>query len=472
MEFALLAAGLVIGVVLGWLAASRRATAPVPQPGPDPVLELQHERALLEARAESERALSELALRETGRRAELEARVAEAEASERGLREALAAAQEQYRALVERNRIEQAERERAAGDESKVLQSLAPVAQQIQTMQAKVDELEKQRSAQHSELAEQIRATRQAAAESHRTATTLATALRNNAVRGSWGETSLSTLLESSGLLPHVDLESQLTLRSSEGTGRPDYVVRLPGGMAVPIDSKVPYSAYIDAQNEESDPDRRSSLLTEHAKTVRGHVDQLSRRNYPKLLVDDGASGYTDATDFTIAFIPSDTILDAALRVDPSLFDYAFGKNVVLATPASLWTILKGFASMWRQNEVAETAAELNAVARELYSRLVTMAEPIAKLGRSLTTSVNDYNKFVGSLERNVLPQGRKLEKLDATKMLPDLGAVEIAPRALAAPEFAALAELDDVERPELDLGLALGGTSGSEEILGDSGAA
>jgi DNA recombination protein RmuC len=221
--------------------------------------------------------------------------------------------------------------------------------------------------------------------------------------------------------------------------------VRLPGGKAVPIDSKVPYNAYVDAQAEGISVDQRQALLAEHAKRIRGHVDALARREYPRLLEDDARSGYSSSPDFTIAFIPSDTFLGAALEVDPSLLDYAFNRSVVLATPSSLWSILKAVAYTWRQENIAADAAKITEAAREFYRRLVPMAKYVSELGKSIEKSADAYNKFVGSLEQRVLPQGRQLEKLDTTKELAPATPVSTVPRALSAPELVEALGADDI---------------------------
>jgi DNA recombination protein RmuC len=367
---------------------------------------------------------------------ELEVGLTEARTRTDGLREQLAAAQGQYSELQAQQRRENEERARAAEDESKVLQQLAPVAEQIKAMEAKVHEIEKSRAEDAGQLREQIEATQRAANASFQAASTLNTALRDNAVRGAWGETQLKTLVESAGLINHVDFDTQQTVSDSGNTGRPDMVVRLPGGKALPIDSKVPYNAYVDAQAEGISAEQRQALLLDHAKRIRGHVDALARREYPRLLEDDARSGYSSSPDFTIAFIPSDTFLGAALEVDPSLLDYAFSRSVVLATPSSLWSILKSVAYTWRQENIAEDAAKITEAAREFYRRLVPMAKYVADLGKSIEKSADAYNKFVGSMEQRVLPQGRLLEKLDTTKEIAPATPVATVPRALAAPEL------------------------------------
>lgn len=429
MEFSFLIVGLVVGAGLGWVLHSRRRPAEI-------------DTSQLQALATDLDAARQ-------RCHSFEVELTEARTRVEGLQQQLATAQKQYADLQERERAAAAEREKAKADEHTVLQQLAPVAEQLKFMTAKVNEIEKSRAEDAGQLREQIEATQHAARASFDAARTLSTALRDNSVRGTWGETQLKTLVESAGLLNHVDFATQSTVSDSGSTGRPDMVVRLPGGKALPIDSKVPYTSYVDAQADGIGVDQRLELLRDHAKKIRNHVDALSKREYPRLLADDAKSGFDASPDFTIAFIPSDTFLGAALEVDPSLLDYAFSKNVVLATPSSLWSILKAVSYTWRQENIAANALTLTESAREFYRRIVPLAKHIADLGKSIEKSAETYNKFVGSLERSVLPQGRVLEKLDTTKELAAAPLIETAARKFTAEEL--LDELDRVNADVID---------------------
>jgi DNA recombination protein RmuC len=461
MEFLFLAVGLFLGALLGWMLKSRR-----PQDAVD-TSELDAETARLAA--DAARLTADLdGARVRGHALEVE--LAEARTRSDGLREQLETSQKQYSDLQEQQRRENEARvkatERAAQDESKVLQQLAPVAQQLKSMETKVEEIERSRAHDAGQLREQIEATQRAANASFQAANTLNTALRDNSVRGAWGETQLKTLVESAGLINHVDFDTQQTVSDSGSTGRPDMIVRLPGGKALPIDSKVPYNAYVDAQAEGISVEQRQALLADHAKRIRGHVDALARREYPRLLEDDARSGYSSSPDFTIAFIPSDTFLAAALEVDPSLLDYAFSRSVVLATPSSLWSILKAVAHTWRQENIAADAAKITEAAREFYRRLVPMAKYVADLGKSIEKSADSYNKFVGSLEQRVLPQGRALEKLDTTKELAAATPVSTVPRTLAAPELVDALGADDIIEAQVVEEMTKVATSHESETL------
>ncbi len=426
-----LAAGSILGAAIGLLAARLRTTTADPA-----VIEARHATAIAEIRGH-----------EAELRAELGAQLAAAQAGLAGLREQLDATKEQYRDAVGRAQAEA--QERAA--EGKVLQALSPVQETLRTMQQKVLDLEEQRSRQHGELSQQLRTASESEQRLAATAESLASALRNNATRGVWGETQLRSLVESAGLLNRVDFTVQTSITAESGARRPDMVLRLPGGKSIAVDAKVPYNSYIDASaipatatgEQEA---RRQTLLAQHAKQVKAHVDALSAKSY--------WTGLDSSPEFTMAFIPNESLLSVALDQDPSLLDYAFSKRVLLASPVSFWATLKTVAFTWQQDVLTEDAKRLFDLGKELFGRIATLGEHAEKLRRSLDTTVASYNQFASSLESRVLVTARKLDQLDESKVIPTPGLVEERPKPLNSVEFelASLDELEGVARPELEL--------------------
>ncbi|MFT4299098.1 MAG: DNA recombination protein RmuC [Aeromicrobium sp.] len=319
-------------------------------------------------------------------------------------------------------------RERSGTDaaEERVLRALAPVQETLRTMQHTVGEIERQRHAQHGQLAEQLRHTQATAERSREAAEALASAMSNNAARGVWGETQLRTLVESAGLVHRVDFDTQTTMTAESGPRRPDMVLHLPGGKAMAVDAKVPIAAFLQAQGEGAA--ERDRLLAEHAKAVRGHVDALAAKQY--------WTGLETSPEFTVAFIPSEPVLAAALERDPSLLEHAFARRVVLASPVSLWAVLKTVALTWQQEVLSDDARTLFALSRELYGRLATLGEHADRLRRSLASSVEHYNRFVTSLESRVLVTARKLDTLDEARLLPQPELIDTDPKPLVQPEF------------------------------------
>lgn len=328
-------------------------------------------------------------------------------------------------------------------NESKVLSALSPVAQTLDTMRAKIAELEQSRSEQYGALSAQLRSAAESEERLRATADTLASALSSNSTRGVWGETQLRNVVEAAGLLERVDFDVQSSVTTSVGVARPDMVVHLPGGKTIAVDAKVPFTAYLQAAEipataTGAEGARRDHLMAQHVKALRAHVDALAAREY--------WTGYDASPELTVAFIPSESLVSSALAADPGLLDHAFRKRIALASPVTLWSVLKTVAFSWQQDVVSQEAHELFKVSRELYGRLSTMTTHVDKLGRSIRGSVVDYNRFVGSLERQVLPSARRLSLLDESKVIADPTSIEDEPRLLTAPELVGATDGHDAD--------------------------
>ena len=265
----------------------------------------------------------------------------------------------------------------------------------------------------------------------------LTNALRAPHVRGRWGEIQLRNVVEHAGMVEHCDYVVQATTSTEDGILRPDLVVRIPGGKHVVVDAKVPLAAYLEAF-ETSDEAERERLLADHARQVREHVTKLSAKGYWRQ--------FEPSPDLVVMFLPDESYLRAAHEHDPSLQEYAWSSNVILASPSTLMILLRTVAMTWQQETIAESAREVSALGRELYKRLATMGAHVSRLGRSLDGAVKAYNETVGSLERQVLVQARRFERHGITgPEAPELQPIERQTRPLAA------AELVDPEQPVLE---------------------
>lgn len=403
-----IAVGVVVGVVGGGAVARSRALAG----GGDA--------ALVAARADA--AAASIRAEETARRSILEAELAAMSAALDGVREQLDA-----------ERAERGAREVREREERRVLEALAPVRDTLQTMQRTVAELEQQRSEQLGSLAEQLAASRQSDEHLRATTESLASALRSNSTRGVWGETQLRRVVEVAGLTQHVDFDLQHSITTDGGSFRPDLVVRLPGGAALAVDAKVPLEHFLTASSIPAtatgeEAARRASLIDRHVRAVRSHIDALAKKAYWQ--------GFTSSPEFVVAFVPSESLLSAALEADPSLLDYAFGKRVALASPVTLWSVLKTVASAWQQHAVTDEAKRLFELGSTLYDRLGTLAGHADQLRRSLERTVDSYNRFATSLETRVLVTARQFPGIDETKLVEEQQTITGSPRRLTAPEF------------------------------------
>ncbi len=256
----------------------------------------------------------------------------------------------------------------------------------------------------------------------------LTNALRTPHVRGRWGEAQLRNVVEFAGMVEHCDYVTQVTTATDDGTLRPDLVVRIPGGKHVVIDAKAPLVAYLDAF-ETSDDAERQLRFADHARQVREHVGKLSAKGYWRQ--------FDPSPDFVVMFLPDESYLRAAHEHDPSLQEYAWSSNVILASPSTLMVLLRTVAMTWQQETIAESAREVSELGRELYKRLATMGAHVSRLGKSLDGAVKAYNETVGSLERQVLVQARRFERQGITGVEPpELQPIERQARVLTAAEL------------------------------------
>jgi DNA recombination protein RmuC len=291
------------------------------------------------------------------------------------------------------------------------------------------------------------------------------TALRAPATRGRWGEMQLRRVVEMAGMVEHCDFEEQVSVAGDDGPLRPDLVVRLPGAKQVVVDAKVPLQAFLDA-NDATDEVSRKAHLVSHARQLRTHVDALSKKAYWRQ--------FDDSPDFVVAFVPGDPLLAAALEHDAALLEHAVASHVLLATPTTLIALLRSVAYGWQQEALAENARDVQRMGRDLYKRIATFGEHLARTGKGLNTAVDAYNKAVGSLERQVLPQARRFQELGlvggAEKEIGALEPVEAVTRRLEAPELVgerrALSALRPVDSDESEEDGDIGDLVDVDEIV------
>jgi DNA recombination protein RmuC len=307
----------------------------------------------------------------------------------------------------------------------KFTQAVTPVETLLKTYQEKLQAVEKERVDHYAGIREAVDLVRQGQGQVRDETRHLVNALRASPkARGRWGEQSLKNVLEQAGLSPHADFQTEVSVDADEGRLRPDVIVRLPGGRSLVIDAKCSLNAYLDACDEVDD-EKREACFRAHVASMRTHAQQLGSKAY--------WAQFGDAADYVIMYIPGEHFLVAALEQDPALWDWAFERRVLLATPTNLVAIAKTVASIWRQERLAEAAQEIANLGRELHSRLATMNEHMTRVGKNLSTANSAYNQMVGSFESQVLTQAKRFETLGAgsAKTLDTPPMVEVAPRPL-----------------------------------------
>ncbi|MBB6426033.1 DNA recombination protein RmuC [Sphingopyxis sp. JAI128] len=425
---------LAIGALIGWLFAGRQAGG------------LKAQRDGLSERFKS--AVTDLAAEAEARKAadirlaavlsEQKARDAAHEAQIAQLKDAQAALTAQFREVgqamldsAQKTFLERADQrfkqsEETAGQNLKAL--LSPVHERLQKYEEAVGKVEAERRDAFGMLHGQIAAMREGTERVSSEAAKLVNALRNAPkARGRWGEQQLRNVLESCGLSEHADFQTEVSVADGEGGRlRPDVVVKVPGGQSLVIDAKVSLNAYQDAFGAVDDGEKTAHLAA-HAAAMKAHVNALGAKAY--------WNQFADTPDYVVMFVPGEHFLAAALDHDHELWDYAFERKVLLATPTNLIAIARTVAAVWRQEKLAGQAREIAALGKELYARMSVMGAHIARVGRNLDQATGAYNAFVGSFESQVLTQAKRFEALDVEtggKEIPSLPVAEQAARPLA----------------------------------------
>ena len=465
--------GLGAGAVLGWFFTSR------------PVLELRERLALrdgemreldekfrlaiVDLAGASERSarvdalaeeLSDVRSEREGLRADLatlKANIANFDEQKRLLLEAQEALRKEFeaagakvlesaqQAFLKRAEDRFAESEKASSERLRTL--LAPVGERLKSYEEQVASLEKQRVDAFGQLHGQIEAMRVGQERIREEAARLGSSLRNAPkTRGRWGEQTLRNVLEQCGLSEHTDFVTEHSVETAEGRLRPDAIVRVPGNKLLVIDAKVSLNDYQDAF-EATDDKLRDAYLDRHVASMRNHIQTLGTKSYQ--------SQFEEAPDYVLMFVPGEHFIAAAIERDakrrdsmvregvqfkePDLWNFAFERRVLLASPTNLVAIARTIAQVWRQDGIAKEAREIGRMGGELYDRLAVAAEHMKRVGSGLSSAVDNYNKFVGSFERNVLSTGRRLKEkhieIGKREISDEIPLIESAPRYGGAEE-------------------------------------
>ncbi len=404
----LLGIGLVLGVLVGWLA-SRSAHARVR-------IELEKERAI---HAERLKAYDDagLKLRET-----FQALSADA----------LKHNNEQFLSLAQ-TRLQQTRSEAAADIDARrkaIEDLLAPMQKTLEQVDQEIKESERRRVESGAQLMQRVVSLDLMGQNLRDETRRLTDALKRPSVRGRWGELQLRRVVELAGMIEHCHFTEQETIASDNGRIRPDVIVNLPGGKHVIIDAKVPLDAYLRAF-EAPDDDARQRLLADHARQVRSHIAQLSAKSYiDKVPV---------TPDFVVMFLPGEMFFSAALEQDPALIEFGVDKRVIPASPTTLIALLRAVAYGWQQDAMEDNARKISDLGKQLYESVRVLGGHFDSLGTRLRSSLEAYNQAVGSLEGNVLIKARKFRELQAANggdEIRPLDPIDRVPRMLQAPEL------------------------------------
>jgi DNA recombination protein RmuC len=318
--------------------------------------------------------------------------------------------------------------ESARGDlemrQQAIVELVAPVRDSLDKVDSKIQELEKARAGAYAALHEQVRGLAETQTQLRAETGKLVTALRTPGVRGRWGEIQLRRVVEMAGMLDHCDFVTQTSVASEEGRLRPDLLVQLPAGKIIVVDAKTPLDGYLQAL-EAPDDQTRKARLADHARQVRAHLTALGRKSYWEQ--------FDYAPEFAVLFLPGECFFSAALESDPSLIEFGVGQNIILATPTTLIALLRAVAYGWRQENLAQNAAEISALGKELFKRLSDMGDHWSKMGKALERAVEAYNAAVGSLEARVMVSARKFAELKTAPLGVEIAELEPVEKCVRA---------------------------------------
>ncbi len=281
---------------------------------------------------------------------------------------------------------------------------LTPLRLQIEKFNNTLEEIENKRREDYGSINSFLESVRNATTELSTETVSLRTMLSNSQARGRWGEITLKRIVESAGMIEHVDYEEQLV---GDNGQRPDMIINLPHGRKIIVDSKAPYTNYLKSTHATTKSEE-DHLLREFSSDLRKQIKILSSKNYDTSI--DGAP------DFVIMFLPQESILGIALSVDPELTEYSLERSVVLCTPLTLLATLKVIHMSWRQDSLVKNSGEIIKVASTLYERMEGMLKRMSDTSSSVKSLIRNFNSLLSYTDSRVLPSMRRINQLGELK--------------------------------------------------------
>jgi DNA recombination protein RmuC len=305
---------------------------------------------------------------------------------------------EQLNAARAERDLYKSERDNAMAD-TKLAGELEAMKGAMEKLQKEAGDADRRRIEAESDIRAQVRAMSTHNESLVVQTKAIAGALSKSATRGKFGEAQLELMLEDAGLRKDIEFTAQRSTTDSDSSGIPDITVKMPGGTKLFIDSKFPFDRFIEA-HEEDDADAREALFIEHRKDLKNHVESLAKRGY---------HDSQDSPDFVILFVPFESLLTEALRVDPLFLQNAFKLNVTIATPTSMMALLRTIGNVYSRNAVARNAEDISKSAASFMKDLTLLHSRIVKVGGAINSLSKAYAELIPTAESTVKRAAAKI---------------------------------------------------------------
>ena len=284
----------------------------------------------------------------------------------------------------------------------KLSAELNAMKETVQKLSTQSNEANRIRTEAEAKLETTINEMRRASESTFEETKKIAGALSNTQTRGKFGEAQLELLLQGAGLREGHEYSRQKSTTDADSSGIPDITVKMPGGSSIFIDSKFPFDRFIEAFATEVQSER-DEFLTQHTKDLLKHVEALSKRGYHK------SQG---SPDFVVLFVPFETLLSEALRMEPKLLEKAFKTGVTIATPTSMMALLRTIGFIFTRNKLAENADEIQKVASVFLKNITLLHTKIVAVGKAITSTSKAYEDLIPTAEKTVLSPARRIHNL------------------------------------------------------------
>jgi len=284
----------------------------------------------------------------------------------------------------------------------KLTTELSAMKETVQKLSLQSNEANRIRTEAEAKLETTINEMRRASESIFDETKKIAGALSSSQTRGKFGEAQLELLLQGAGLREGHEYARQKSTTDSDSSGIPDITVKMPGGSTIFIDSKFPFDRFLEAFGTEVQTER-DEFLQLHTKDLLKHVEALAKRGYHK------SQG---SPDFVILFVPFETLLSEALRIDPNFLEKAFKLNVTVATPTSMMALLRTIGNIFSRNKLAENADEIQKVAGTFLKNITLLHSKIVAVGKAISSTSKAYEDLIPTAEKTVLSPARRIHNL------------------------------------------------------------